>query len=227
MVEAAVNDGIYDHNLLTDESYLSPRWKEILGYADHEVPKSKSAFRDLVHPDDRAAIPEVTSQYLRSKAHQSHTLDFRLRHKNGDYRWVHSRGMALFDATNRPIRVLGATIDITERKQAEDELARANLELEKRVAERTAKLEREMRRREQAQITLAQAQKMEAIGQLTAGMAHDFNNLLAVIKGSLEFVEQAARALPQSRNWSRRRCELRGAERNSCSAYWRSRANRR
>ena len=125
LVEAAVNDGIYDHNLLTDESYLSPRWKEILGYADHEVPNLESAFRDLVHPDDRAAIAEVTSQYLRSKAYKSHTLDFRLRHKNGDYRWVHSRGMALFDATNRPIRVLGTITDITDRKQAEEALRRS------------------------------------------------------------------------------------------------------
>jgi PAS domain S-box-containing protein len=78
--------------------------------------------------------------------------------------------------------------DITARKQAEAALARTNEELETRVAERTRDLEREIRRREEAQAQLIQAQRMEAFGQLTGGIAHDFNNLLTIVIGNLELL---------------------------------------
>jgi len=78
--------------------------------------------------------------------------------------------------------------DVTERKRYEALLAQSNAELEARVMERTAALEAESQRREEARAALIQAQRMEAFGQLTGGIAHDFNNLLAIVLGNLELL---------------------------------------
>jgi len=318
LVEEAVNDGIWDWNILTGEDYLSPRWKSILGYADDELPNIASSFFESIHADDKAVVAQAIRTHL--EENKPYDLDLRLRCKNGDYCWVRARGRALHNTANVPIRMLGTITDISERKQAEslieesrsnlaraetmallghfkfenesskltwsagvyrifgkspalftptlsdslelihpddrpalkqyhldviagidisrrtlratkhdgqiihiefwsmpiraidgsvtgmfgtlqdvtvrkqaeEVLAQANEQLEKRVAERTTELAEEMRRREEAQMTLIQMQKMDAVGHLTAGIAHDFNNLLAVIQGSLSFVDAAA-----------------------------------
>jgi PAS domain S-box-containing protein len=120
LAQRAVNDGLWDWNILNDEDYFSPRWKEIIGYRDDEFPNQRLAFLNQLHPDDLAALKETTRRHLEQG--ERYAIEFRLRHKDGSYRWLFSRGEGQRDATGRAVRLIGATTDITERKLIEEKL---------------------------------------------------------------------------------------------------------
>ncbi|MBN2640657.1 MAG: response regulator [Victivallales bacterium] len=115
------NDGIWDMDLRSGELYLSPRWKEIIGYEDRELPGNFSAWTGKIHPDDRKRFMEAFEECLTGRAH-TFGVEFRMRHKNGSYRWILSRGLAVFDEQGNPYRMAGSNSDITMRKQLTDEM---------------------------------------------------------------------------------------------------------
>ena len=121
LIVLATNDGISDHNLERDEIYLSPQWKEMLGFKDSEVPNRLDAWLELIHPEDQEVIRNLLEK-LRKGEVPNYDTDHRLRCKDGKYKWIHLRLTVIFDADSRPVRVLGTHTDITERKYAEEML---------------------------------------------------------------------------------------------------------
>jgi PAS domain S-box-containing protein len=115
-------DGIWDWDLETDEVYFSPRWKGQLGYEDHELPNAYAEWEGRLHPEDREATLASLRAYLEGRA-PAYEPEFRLRHKDGSYRWILARAAALRHPDGRPYRLAGSHTDITRRKRAEEELA--------------------------------------------------------------------------------------------------------
>jgi diguanylate cyclase (GGDEF)-like protein/PAS domain S-box-containing protein len=114
------NDGLWDWNLASNEIYFSSRWKSMLGYADHQIDGDPQAWFSLVHPEDLEALQAQLNAHLEGGTGHFQS-EHRMRHKNGEYRWMLSRGMAVWGEEHAPIRIAGSQTDITERKQVEDQ----------------------------------------------------------------------------------------------------------
>ena len=119
------NDGIWDWDIVSNEIYLSPRWKAVLGFEDHEL-ENKFGVRDsLIHPDDYQRSKKTLEGYLKGES-DIFENEIRLRHKSGDYRWILERGKILKDENGNSIRMAGSITDITERKKLIEEISSVN-----------------------------------------------------------------------------------------------------
>jgi PAS domain S-box-containing protein len=116
-------DGLWDWDLTTDEVYYSPRYKAMLGYEDHEFPDRSEEWAKRVHPDDLDRVKAELRAHFKGRESLS-WVEFRMRHKDGSYRWIRSRAFVLRDENGRVRRMAGSHEDITDRKTAEEELAR-------------------------------------------------------------------------------------------------------
>ncbi len=114
----AANDGIWDWDLLADRIYYSPRWHAILGQHEPTGEKDPAAWFGLVHPDDLERLKSGIDDHLAGLT--PHLLsEHRMRHADGDWRWVSTRGLAIRATDGVPTRMAGSLSDITDRRTAE------------------------------------------------------------------------------------------------------------
>ncbi|MBT5235028.1 MAG: PAS domain-containing protein [Candidatus Marinimicrobia bacterium] len=113
----AINEGIWDWNMLTDEVFFSSRWKEMLGYAPHEIARHFDEWKARVHPDDLPVVMATLEQHL-SQEIPTYLTEHRMRCKDGSWKWIMDRGKVLdWTKEGRPARMVGTHREITERKQ--------------------------------------------------------------------------------------------------------------
>jgi len=117
----SINAGIWEYNFVTRETFLSDRWKEIIGYSASDIPSVRGEFWVRVHPEDIDRVKLAMNDYLSGHS-GSYSVEFRMRCKDGNYKWILSRGHALFNAAGEPQRLVGAHSDIDKRKRAEEAL---------------------------------------------------------------------------------------------------------
>ena len=127
----ATNDGLWDWDLKTDQSYRSPRFYSMLGYDEEDYPPGFKRGLELIHPDDRKPTIKALNACLTGET-RTHEAEYRMLHKSGHWVWILSRGKVLArDGSGAPLRMVGTHIDITERKLANEALQVSEANLKK------------------------------------------------------------------------------------------------
>lgn len=150
-----VNVAWWEWNFITNETRYSSRWYAQLGYQPDELSNEYNVWEERLHPADRPVALDYNTRYIQNPEPQ-YELEFRLRHRDGSYRWILSRGKLYHDEEGEPAWVRGIHIDITERVQSDA-----------RLREREAQL--------------AHVSRLTTMGELVAGLAHELNQPLFAI----------------------------------------------
>ncbi|MFV8756391.1 PAS domain-containing protein [Nannocystaceae bacterium ST9] len=142
--------------------YLSDAIADVTGLPAIEFLTGRISLVELYHPDDVAMIGRTIADALTD--HRAFHMSYRLRHRDGSWRWVEEHGQGVYDERGQIVFLEGTIFDVSERRQAEDE---------RRALEQQ----------------LLHAQKLDSLGLLAGGIAHDFNNILLAIIGSIELAQ--------------------------------------
>jgi len=131
------NDGVWDWNLETNQVFFSDSWKSMLGFLEHEFPNNFDEWKKSLHPDD-CELVLATLQAHFDGINPYYESEHRLRHKDGSYRWVISRGSLFRDALGKPYRIAGLNTEITSRKHSEQALRESQKQLQDIIDNSTA-----------------------------------------------------------------------------------------
>jgi len=128
LVLQASSEGFWDWNLVTNEIYFSPRWKSMLGYADHELDNTLAMWASLIFEEDRAIAEQLIADYNTGKTDTFAAIQ-RFHHKNGSIVSVLSRAIHLKDANGEVTRMVGSHLDLTQTMHMQEALRNSEMQL--------------------------------------------------------------------------------------------------
>jgi PAS domain S-box-containing protein len=163
--------GVWDMHFLRRRGYLSPRWKEIVGYTGDDAFAGQAVLEERLHPEDRERYAATRRDHLERR--RPFSLEVRIDDGQGGYRWIHAIAQAQWDREGRPIRLVGSVCDVTARKLAELTIGE--------------------RQRAQG--------RLEGVTLTAREIAHHLNNELAVVSWALELVQQVDDLPGELRPW--------------------------
>ncbi len=190
----AIEDGLWDWDIVNDEVHFSERWKTMLGFAPTEIQNHLEEWSKRVHPDDLDKAMHDVHAHLEGKT-PYYINEHRLQCKDGSYKWILDRGKARFDNEGKAVRMTGFHTDITQRKILEEELlglsAQLSSELEVSISKESKlkhtnleleqKLTHEIALRRQKEEMLLQHTRHAAMGEMINMIAHQWRQPLTSI----------------------------------------------
>jgi PAS domain S-box-containing protein len=131
--------GYWDWDIPNNQEYLSPGFKRMFGYADHELPNTPESWQKLIFPEDLPGVLDCFKRHVQSHGAVPYNSEVRYRHKDGSTIWVICSGQVIeWDRDGNPLRMIGGHIDITARKRVENQLRKSDAHL--RAAQRIGRL---------------------------------------------------------------------------------------
>ncbi len=160
-------DGVYDWDIVNNKVFYSSRVKSMLGYEDDDWTDDPMEGESRLHPDEQQRVESEITAFIEGRI-STFNCEYRLRCKDGSYKWILDRGMILSrDDEGKPTRVIGTHADISQQVEYEEQIKRLNIDLERRVEERTHEL----------------AEAMNELESFAYSISHDLRAPLRAIDG--------------------------------------------
>lgn len=179
-----VGFGVWQRNLATGVEVWSDEMWRLHGLDARMTPPGLLTRLAMTHPDDRERLNADRLRWLEDPKKEFHSV-YRVVWPDDTVRWLQARVAFVQDPGGEATYVVGLAFDVTENREAVDALRQLSEGLEQRVRQ-------EIAAREVAQERAAQAERVQALGQLAGGIAHDFNNILQAVSGAMTLIERRA-----------------------------------
>ncbi|MBA4274226.1 MAG: hypothetical protein C0436_01095 [Alphaproteobacteria bacterium] len=129
LLMSGVRDGIFDLYPELNLTHFSPSYKGLLGHSSSEIQSMPDPFKELIHEEDYGFFYNELQRFIRNES-EEFSIVHRMKHKDGQYRWMLARAVSVKDAAGKVKRVVGTHTDITSQKAYEEQLKQMNMELE-------------------------------------------------------------------------------------------------